>query len=74
MIEALSVFGAMLPGILLLLLLRKRVARLLRNVFLLLLVSVLVGCSTTSNKIDKAPCACEFTPFEANGVEGVDHA
>lgn len=50
-------------------------ARKLWRLFLLLALAALIGgCASTSNKFDKSPCACDFTPLNMVTLGGKSHA
>lgn len=73
--KVLEYVAALVPLIVMVLFMRRAIARVLRAIVGALILSLFIsGCSTTSNKIEKAPCACEFTPFEVDAVEGHDRA
>ncbi len=54
---------AILPALLLLWPLYKIVQKGWRVWVVLFFAALITGCASTSNKFDKSPCACDFTPL-----------
>jgi preprotein translocase subunit SecF len=42
------------------------IAKLWRVFALVLFVGLIAGCTSTSNKFDRSPCACDFQPLNSS--------
>jgi hypothetical protein len=49
------------------------IAKFWRVFALLFLVGWLAGCTSTSNRFDKSPCACEFRLLDGSDASGATH-
>jgi hypothetical protein len=65
---------ALLPALVLLWAMAKLANKGWRVLAVLVAVSLIGGCANSSNKFDKSPCACEFTPINTGDYGSRIHA